>query len=378
MDKKEYSTLINLSKSNNSFYNVLKNNSEIYLDIYIKTELIILYFKLNKEYLVNINEIDYHLVCQLIKNNFIIENNKIVIEEELFDIEYFTNLIKQIDKSKKQEASSKIVKLNISSKKERKVKQSKPQIIDLSEYQRALYFTMKEREFMFEENNEVTRETLPFILKTNFYFKDLLNYLITIMLSQNPSSCDKTYIELLFFYLALYPFVNYAKDKIYIPFEKADLPQNEIGLKKSTYNDDYLSSLELENKELEAKKKSLQFQKSNLENYSSNYNAKIERIDAHISAIEAKQIDNYYNHYAYRHTNEIYNYNLYTYLIASFEQGNVTINEIFQNPVIKFFSITDTKVEFYCAMHLHTLIQISSIELFIPKQPEEKKLAVTI
>ncbi len=378
MDKKEYSTLINLSKSNNSFYNVLKNNSEIYLDIYIKTELIILYFKLNKEYLVNINEIDYHLVCQLIKNNFIIENNKIVIEEELFDIEYFTNLIKQIDKSKKQEASSKIVKLNISSKKERKVKQSKPQIIDLSEYQRALYFTMKEREFMFEENNEVTRETLPFILKTNSYFKDLLNYLITIMLSQNPSSCDKTYIELLFFYLALYPFVNYAKDKIYIPFEKADLPQNEIGLKKSTYNDDYLSSLELENKELEAKKKSLQFQKSNLENYSSNYNAKIERIDAHISAIEAKQIDNYYNHYAYRHTNEIYNYNLYTYLIASFEQGNVTINEIFQNPVIKFFSITDTKVEFYCAMHLHTLIQISSIELFIPKQPEEKKLAVTI
>lgn len=378
MDKKEYSTLINLSKSNNSFYNVLKNNNEIYLDIYIKTELIILYFKLNREYLTNIKEVDYYFICQLMKGNFIIVDNKIVIEEELFDVEYFINLINQTDKSKQQESSSKIVKLNIPPKKEHKVKQSKPQIIDLSEYQRALYFTMKEREFMFEENNEVTRETLPFILKTNSYFRDLLNYLITILLSKNPSSCDKTYIELLFFYLALYPFVNYAKDKIYIPFEKANLPQNEIGLKKSTYNDDYLRSLELENKELEVKKASLQFQKTNIENYSSNYNAKIERIDAHISAIEAKQMDNYYNHYAYRHTNEIYNNNLYTYLITSFEQGNVSINEMFQTPVIKFFSINDTKVEFYCAMHLHTLIHLTSTELFIPEPPKEKKLEVTI
>lgn len=378
MDKKEYSTLINLSKSNNSFYNVLKKNNEIYLDIYIKTELIILYFKLNKEYLTNIKEVDYYFICQLMKGNFIIVDNKIVIEEELFDVEYFINLINQTDKSKQQESSSKIVKLNIPPKKEHKVKQSKPQIIDLLEYQRALYFTMKEREFMFEENNEVTRETLPFILKTNSYFRDLLNYLITILLSKNPSSCDKTYIELLFFYLALYPFVNYAKDKIYIPFEKANLPQNEIGLKKSTYNDDYLRSLELENKELEVKKASLQFQKTNIENYSSNYNAKIERIDAHISAIEAKQMDNYYNHYAYRHTNEIYNNNLYTYLITSFEQGNVSINEMFQTPVIKFFSINDTKVEFYCAMHLHTLIHLTSTELFIPEPPKEKKLEVTI
>lgn len=378
MDKKEYSTLINLSKSNNSFYNVLKKNNEIYLDIYIKTELIILYFKLNKEYLTNIKEVDYYFICQLTKGNFIIVDNKIVIEEELFDVEYFINLINQTDKSKQQESSSKIVKLNIPPKKEHKVKQSKPQIIDLLEYQRALYFTMKEREFMFEENNEVTRETLPFILKTNSYFRDLLNYLITILLSKNPSSCDKTYIELLFFYLALYPFVNYAKDKIYIPFEKANLPQNEIGLKKSTYNDDYLRSLELENKELEVKKASLQFQKTNIENYSSNYNAKIERIDAHISAIEAKQMDNYYNHYAYRHTNEIYNNNLYTYLITSFEQGNVSINEMFQTPVIKFFSINDTKVEFYCAMHLHTLIHLTSTELFIPEPPKEKKLEVTI
>ncbi len=370
---KELETLNNFVTSNNSFYDAIKDLNN--LNIYIKIELILLYFKINYNNLNILSGRDYEIIIDIIiNNNFTIEANKIKYNGSIYQIEYFLSLVKQMEISKDIQTTSKVIKFNVPPKKVTKKNSKKLKVIDLQPYQRKDYFTMKEREFLFEKNTKINIDTLPFILETNSYFKELANYLILNILNGKLDDINSNYLDLLFSYLSLYPFVSYSKNKFDIPFHKLDLPQNEIGLKKSTYEDDYLSNLENDNKELEQKRQRLISNRTALEQNLMNYEAKIGRLNDHILAIEQKQVDNYYSYYAYRHTKEVYNENLLQYLLKSFEQGNIFINESFENPIIKFFSINTGEVEFYCAMHLSTFSKLCDSTILLPNPDTQKKL----
>lgn len=376
MNEKEFNTLNNFVNSNNSFYAALKNEESITTDIYISFELLLLYFKINYEFLQNLNQNDYNMLSDIIKNNnFIIEHNNIFYNDHYYSISYFINLLNTIEVSKSKSEDNKIIKLSFKPKETKEKKTKTPKIIDLSVHQRNVYFTMKEREYMFEKNIEVNDITLPFIENSNLYFKELLNYLIILILKKTQQIVNYQYLELLYSYISLYPFVCYSNGKEEIPFSKLNIPQNEIGLKKSTYEqDEYLKCLEDEMQELTSKRERLKNQKEVMKNYLSNCESKLSRIDNHIYAIEAKQMDNYYSQYAYKHTNEVYNANLLEFIIKSFEQGNVYINESFEDPVIKLFYIENNEVLFYCAMHLKILAKLCDSNILLPESEKDKKL----
>lgn len=95
MKEKEYDTLNNFVNSNDSFYNAIKNKEKINPDTYLSFELLILYFKINYEFVKKLNQYDYNLITDLIKNNnFTIENNVIVYKDKYYSISYFMNLLK--------------------------------------------------------------------------------------------------------------------------------------------------------------------------------------------------------------------------------------------------------------------------------------------
>lgn len=376
MKEKEYDTLNNFVNSNDSFYNAIKNKEKINPDTYLSFELLILYFKINYEFVKKLNQYDYNLITDLIKNNnFTIENNVIVYKDKYYSISYFMNLLNTIENIKNETRKEKIIKLNLKPKdtKDKKTKNSK--VIDLSIYQRSVYFTMKEREYFFERSIVVDDITKPFIFTSNMYFKELLNYLIMYILEKKIDQVNYKYLELLYSYIFLYPFTCYANGKEEIHFEKLDIPKNEIGLRKSTYKDDeYLRCLEDEMQELSTKHQRLKNQKETMKKCLLNYEAKVHRIDEHICAIEKKQIDNLYSQHAYKNTDEIYNANLLAFITKSFEQGNIYINESFEDPVLKFFYIENNEVLFYCAMHLKTLLKIFDSKTLLPISPKGKKL----
>lgn len=381
MNQKELETINHLVSSNNSFCNALKEKKTIRIDIYIQIELILLYFKINYQYISKLNNIEQEIIYDLISNNnFTIEENYLIYKEEKYSLNFFKNLMNTIEKEKQSISQNKVIqfippiKENIS----HPVKSKKSKIVDITFLNHAIFLDMKDRSHLLEEGLEITTETQPYIEENNANFRELLNTLILALLKPTPFEYSYGYLEILSSYLCLYPIISYAKNKFIIPLSDIRIPKEKIGLKKCEYQDKYLDELSSEISELNSKRMRLILSKNALSKSLQNYETKLGRINSHIDAIEKKQIDCYYNQFAYRNLDEIYNPTFLKYLFNSYEQCNVSIDEIFENPVIRFFHLSNDEIDFYCAMRLDTLLEFRNYSSVIPKLEYPNSLKLTI
>lgn len=379
MNEKELSTLKNFIKSNNSFSNALTKNKYPTIDIYLGTELVVLYFKLLKVIPLNLSSYEIDLIHALVSNAFTIKEDKINILKEDLPLTYFINLINKIEQQNKLKNHNRLIYLNKFSE---EISPSKEliggKIINFRDYINNPSLSMRERSYIFESTTKVTPDTTPYIEETNNNFIELLNELIIKILNSKIYECPFINLQILGAYLTLYPCVEYAKNKCTIPFHLLQLPQNEIGLIKTTYQNDFILELESYLLGLDQKKRKCLTELSSLQGNSYINEEKIKKIRNRLDDIDKEKFNMSFNYYLIKFSSEIYNHNLLDYINKAFLQGNVDINYLFKNPTLKMFYIDDGIVEFYCAMHLSTLMNLLNHQVLLDKLEPAKKLRLEV
>lgn len=375
MSSKEKVTAKEFISSNALFYNALKNEDKIYLDSNIKIELIIYYLTLNKDYLNKVLGENDIIISLIETQNFILEDNSIIFNGMSLSLEYLMNLVSKIEESK-HSSSEKILFVNYKSKPKISQPIKKAQVIQMSDINHRIFYNAIEKEKTFERTLSVNEENINYIKNIKRDFKDLMEDIIIKALFSNLDNYDKKYIKVLSAYLNIYPFTTYLRGKENIPYSSLNLHQNEIIIKRTTYNDSRIT-------ELERKIKLLIEQQSFLERRIEKYEADetvsnriLTTTEQQLYSVEKEKLSSFIELYNLRHTPEIYNENLIEYLARCYENGYILINRFLQNPIIKLFYLKNDYVSFYSAMRLDTLIDLFNPSYLISQLEEEPKIKV--
>lgn len=378
MTDNESYTFQSFISSNKDFSDAIINNKPLVLDIILKLELIIYYLTVNKKYLTKpiVGDKAPQLISLIENQNFVIENDCLICEGITYHLENLIKLVFHIEKEKEHTNPEKnIIYLNTS---HREIKPSKPigkcRVIEFSGAKRRMVYTMNERGTIFEHLLTVDDETLPYIEEINNNYIALVSDIVKHALKDDLSDYNHRYLKLIIAYLNIYPFTTYLINKKRIPFESLRLPQNAIGIRKTTHNNDYINDLEQHLLEIADKEKRLLYERDRYEkdtSYSANL---LTRIEQELKRLEKEKLNYSFGLYLIKNTPELYNENLLTYIAKSFESGYVEINRFFVNPIIKLFYIDNNKVEFHSSLKLDTIINLFNPEELSKSIYEVKRL----
>lgn len=376
MTIRELETLKKFIHGNNSFHNEIKNKKITKVNNSVKFELIIIYAILNKKYLLELNEIELlEIICS---QDFTIEERFLVYKSKCISLESLIKIVNNVENYKAEKNHGKIIPItkHNSSKDYPKHHNNdkKCKIYNFTALKNDTYFTMRERSYIFENELNLDKQTIPYTEEVRKSFTELLNYLIINLLNEDNNEYNIVHLKVLYSYLNLYPFTIYLKDKINIPYEILSLPQNAIGLRKTTYNNKYISELEYKMIILEKNRRAIKYRKKSLEEGNKTISSEVVKLQRRIFDIESEILSLSLGIYLLKTTPEIYNENLINYISSSFLQGNVEINKLFENPLIKLFYLKNQKVEFHCTMRLDTLMNLVNSEQLLKMLDEGKKL----
>lgn len=375
MTKKELETAKKFITSNNSFYSDLIHGIVPKADSVIKYELILLYFQLNIKFLRELNL--HHLISLLEGQNFVLENEYILYDSNPISLSSLIETIQKIEDYKYKRNSHKVVSLypQTPSQNDEEIKKYPDcKVISFNRVKREVFSNMTERSIVYERTIIVNPDTLPYIEDVNRNFLELLEDMIKKYLSGTIENYNLNYLKVLYSYLSLYPFTTYLQGKIPVPFANLSLPQNEIGLRKSTYQDEYIKELEKSVKQISHHKMALRHRQSEISFESINGSREITKLEEGILRSDNQLFNYLFELYMIKSSPEIYNENLLKYVVASFIQGNIEINQLFQNPVIRMFYIENNQTKFYCAMRLDTLMNLLSPDKALELIGDVKKL----
>lgn len=368
MTQQELNTYQNFIDTNNSFLSDIKSFTPVIPNIYLKVELLILYLhhKCNCELT---GPITNPTIISLFSNNFYIEDNYIVINEQRYTIEELISIVKNIRFHKCEQLTF----IN--------PRESKPlenptncRVIDLNRYLFVPNYTLTERGTIFERTCKVDNDTIPYIDEINNRFTSLIEHLIIDIFGDNMDLDEDTYYNVLGAFLKLYPFAGYAANKKTIPYEDISLPLNEIGLTKVKYDDEYL-------KDLRKKIQSINLQIQRIvrdteiiisSGFISNKSI-LERNNRQVIYLNSEIARLLYEYNEYSHNPEVLNDIFFKYIYEAFVHGNVIINEYFADPIIKFFTIEGKEVTSYIAIHLKTLLRIIDPTILSSKSTKKKE-----
>ncbi len=373
MSSNKLSTAEQFISSNILFCNALKNENKVYLDSNIKIELILYYLTLNKDYIKQLLGEDDIIISLIETQDFILDDNSIIFNGISFNLEYLINLVSKIEESKR--SSRKIIFLN--HKQETKIHQpiKKSQVIQMSDVNRRIFYNALEKEKMFERTLSVNEENISYLKNIKRDFKDLMEDIITKAIFSNLDNYDRKYIKIISAYLNLYPFTTYLKDRENIPYSSLNLNQNEIIIKRTTYNDNRITELERKIKLLIEQQSFLERQIEKYEADETVSNRILTTTEQQLYSVEKEKLSSFIDLYNLRHTPEIYNENLLTSIARCYENGYILINRFLQNPIIKLFYIKKDYVSFYSAMRLDTLIDLfdtSYLLSILEEKPKQK------
>lgn len=377
MSSNELNTLRNFINSNNSFCNALRNEAPLYLDSTIKIELIIYYLTLNKPYIKQSLGTEADIFTSLIESqDFILTGDTLVFNGLTFNLEYLINIVHKIEESKQLSYSKKIIYLKPNKEPKAPKPLKKAQVIQISEVRRGAFYTALEKGLVFERTLRVNDDTINYINSTREDFKELMNTIIVKSLSSNLDEYDRKYLKVLSSYLNLYPFTTYLRGKKTVPYSELSLKQNEIGLRKTTHNNSFISELE---RKIELLIKREAFLERQIENYEADIsvsNRILTTTEQELLSIKKEKLAYFVELYNLQHTPEIYNENLLSYLASCYEAGYVEINRFFQNPIIKLFYVDNERVEFHCSLRLDTLINLFDSSHLLSILEDQKKLKI--
>ena len=81
--------------------------------------------------------------------------------------------------------------------------------------------------------------------------------------------------------------------------------------------------------------------------------------------------------YELEHSPQVYNRNLIEHLALSFENGTISINRFFTNPLLRIFLVDDDQSYFYCSIHLETLFNLIDTNQLLAELEKPKVLRLT-
>lgn len=378
MIDKEY-TVEQFIKSNKSFYNALYSTGYPSIDFYIKIELLILYYRYNLSSISQLSPSKQNIIYNLLDGKYTISHNQIILSNQSIPLSYLINLINEIKTINKNGKIAKIIPfIAIKSTSEDSPKKEKnaENIIHLKKIQNSFNYTFKERSYIFEMTQRVDQDTLPFINANQNKINNKISTLIEKILLENYQNYTSFEISLLYTFISFYPFLEYAKEKYEPYLSELNINQSIIGLTKSTYNEPEISNLLAKIILLDQKQRQLS---ERIEYLSINprNKFKIDSLKKQIKESKNIQQETLIDFYLQTRSPFIYNKNLLQYIMKSIYQSNIYINYSYDDPIIKFYYINNKKVEFYCAIHLSTLINLIDYNILsFPEKDSQLKLEV--
>ena len=378
MIDKEY-TVEQFIKSNKSFYNALYSTGYPSIDFYIKIELLILYYRYNLSSISQLSPSKQNIIYNLLDGKYTISHNQIILSNQNIPLSYLINLINEIKTINKNGKIAKIIPfIAIKSTSEDSPKKEKnaENIIHLKKIQNSFNYTFKERSYIFEMTQRVDQDTLPFINANQNKINNKISTLIEKILLENYQNYTSFEISLLYTFISFYPFLEYAKEKYEPYLSELNINQSIIGLTKSTYNEPEISNLLAKIILLDQKQRQLS---ERIEYLSINprNKFKIDSLKKQIKESKNIQQETLIDFYLQTRSPFIYNKNLLQYIMKSIYQSNIYINYSYDDPIIKFYYINNKKVEFYCAIHLSTLINLIDYNILsLPEKDSQLKLEV--
>ncbi len=355
MTIKELETAKKFIHSNNSFYSGLISGKIPTIDTPLKLELILLYLSTNIEALKSLSL--FNIIELISSQDYILDDETINFRGTIISIDYLVTITDKVEGYKKRKHNVEKV-IDISNYREWKepthIAQTNAKVIPFDKAKKDIFLTMRDRANIYERTNIIDKDTKPYLEEVRTTFQELLDDMLIKLINDNLRTYNFNYLKVLYSYLSLYPLTRYLVDKVDIPFERITLPQDKIGLRKTTYANSYIYELENLLSQINGHKLSLVLRKQYLTELTTTTSKEINKIEENITAIDKEALARLFELYLIKTSPDVYNENLLRYIVASFEQGNVEINKLFKNPIVKLFYIEDGKTMFYCALHLST------------------------
>lgn len=384
MTQKVFNTAKNFITSNNAFCTALKQE-QIELDNYIIFELIIYYLTLNKSLLHHLPDEDRKLINEIInKQNFYIENNKIIVGDIPISLSYLRQIVLELEEQVKPSLQGRIMYLHDLSTKDLRIKShhytpsTKLRVIPIEEGKKNTYYTSVSREVEYERTTKVNPRTKPYIKESKDNYIALVNDIVHKAITNNLDNYSIKYLKVIASYLQLYPFTTYLHDKKRVPYEVLTIDHNKIGIRKTTHTNPELNRLKRELISLMRYQQQLEYEQER--------EAQDEHIKPHqltlteqaILNVDKAKLRTILEIYELEHSPTIYNQNLIEHLALSFEDGTISINRFFANPLLRVFLINDDTSYFHCSIHLETLFNLVDTNQLLNEMEEQKVLKLPV
>lgn len=384
MTQKVSNTLRNFITSNNAFCAALKQD-QIELDNNILLELIIYYLTLNKNVINMLPEQDRKLINELInKQNFYINNNHIVVGETPISLSYLRQIVLELENQIKPSLRGRIMYFQDLSTKDLKMRStrytpsSKLRVIPIEEGKKNTYYTLVSREIEYERTTKVNPRTKPYIKESKDNYIALVNDIVHKALTNNLDNYSIKYLKVIASYLQLYPFTTYLHGKKRVPYEVLTIDHNKIGIRKTTYTEPEINRLRRELNSLLRYQQQLEYEQEKEVHDEHIKPHQLTITEQAILNVDKAKLKTILEIYELEHSPNIYNKNLIEHLALSFEDGTISINRFFANPLLRIFLIDDDTSYFHCSIHLDTLFNLIDTNQLLDELEEQKILRLPV
>lgn len=384
MTQKVHNTLRNFISSNNAFCDALKQE-QIYIDDNILLELIIYYLRLNKSALNILPEQDRYLINELInRHNFYISDNKVVIGEHEVSITYLKHLVLELDSQISPLQKGRVIYLHDISTKELRIRShqyttgAKLRVIPFDDTKATTYYTHVDREREYEITAKINPKTRRYIRETKDNFITLVNDIVHKALTNSLDDYSIKYLKVIASYLQLYPFTTYLNGKRKVPYEVLTIDQNKIGIRKTTYSNPELNRLKRELVSLLRYQQQLEYDQEREVHDEHIKSHQLTLTEQALLNVDKDKLRTMLEIYELEHSPSIYNKNLIEHLALSFEQGTVSINRFFANPLLRIFLNDSENSYFHCSIHLETLFNLVNTNQLLEELEDNKILRLPV
>ena len=384
MTQKVHNTLRNFISSNNAFCDALKQE-QIYIDDNILLELIFYYLRLNKSALNILPEQDRYLINELInRHNFYISDNKVVIGEHEVSITYLKHLVLELDSQISPLQKGRVIYLHDISTKELRIRShqyttgAKLRVIPFDDTKATTYYTHVDREREYEITAKINPKTRRYIRETKDNFITLVNDIVHKALTNSLDDYSIKYLKVIASYLQLYPFTTYLNGKRKVPYEVLTIDQNKIGIRKTTYSNPELNRLKRELISLLRYQQQLEYDQEREVHDEHIKSHQLTLTEQALLNVDKDKLRTMLEIYELEHSPSIYNKNLIEHLALSFEQGTVSINRFFANPLLRIFLNDSENSYFHCSIHLETLFNLVNTNQLLEELEDNKILRLPV
>jgi len=362
---------LNLIKNNYSFYHALENQGPIYVNSYVKFELILYYLKLNKNILLN-NSLEFKDIISFLENDdYLITEDCLITSNQSYSLDSFYSLLNRVRDLKQH--SNQPIPFKSYSIKEPSIKiynHSKTVSLPKNSYLHQPFLSERDNFAILLTDN---KDCYNYPKEVKEEYKYRMEKLILSFLNDQLPPLEQPYNELtiLISYLKIFPLKKSFKE---LPSIFCHIPINEIGLRKMNYEEEEIKQYQESIRETIIAKIRLQKKYDFSLRYNTMSHLYLEQLGQNIRRMKIREFQQRFEYYCQTHNSEIFNHNYLKNILISLESGYVDLNYSYYNPVVRLFHLDHQKAIFYTELHLETLLNLFDDESFINSLDAKKLL----